>query len=42
MAYGGPHPGFIACKDEYKRRMPGRIVGISKDVHGTPAYRLAL
>lgn len=42
MAYGGPHPGFIACKDQYKRRLPGRIVGISKDVHGTPAYRLAL
>lgn len=42
MAYGGPHPGFIACKEKYKRRMPGRIVGISKDVHGNQAYRLAL
>jgi len=34
MAFGGPHPGFMACTDKYKRKMPGRIIGVSKDVHG--------
>jgi glycine dehydrogenase len=42
MAYGGPHPGYMACKDEYKRKMPGRIIGVSKDVHGDIAYRMAI
>jgi glycine dehydrogenase len=42
MAYGGPHPGFMACKDEYKRKMPGRIIGVSRDSHGDLAYRMSL
>jgi len=42
MGYGGPHAAFFATKDEYKRAMPGRIVGVSKDRHGNKAYRLAL
>ena len=39
---GGPHAAYLACRDEYKRSMPGRLVGVSIDVHGNPAYRLAL
>lgn len=42
MYYGGPSAGFLACRSEYKREIPGRIVGVSKDAHGHPAYRLAL
>ncbi|MEY5037656.1 MAG: hypothetical protein RL472_762, partial [Pseudomonadota bacterium] len=42
MGYGGPHAAFFACKDEHKRNMPGRIVGVSIDVRGNKAYRLAL
>ncbi|MGC9561933.1 aminomethyl-transferring glycine dehydrogenase [Brachymonas sp. M4Q-1] len=42
MGAGGPHAGYLACRDAYKRSMPGRLVGVSKDVHGNPAYRLAL
>ena len=42
MGFGGPHPAYIACKDEFKRKMPGRIIGVSKDVHGTPAYRMSM
>ncbi|WP_430465082.1 aminomethyl-transferring glycine dehydrogenase [Tabrizicola sp.] len=42
MGYGGPHAAFFACKDEHKRNMPGRIVGVSIDAHGNKAYRLAL
>ena len=42
MGLGGPHAGYLATKDEFKRQMPGRLVGVSKDVHGQPAMRLAL
>src|SRR5690606_14764289 len=42
LAYGGPHAAFMACKDSYKRNLPGRIVGVSRDAHGAPALRLAL
>ena len=40
--YGGPHAAYMACKDAYKRAMPGRIVGVSIDAHGNRAYRLSL
>lgn len=42
MFYGGPSAAFFAAKDEYKRIIPGRIIGISKDVYGKKAYRMAL
>ena len=42
MGYGGPHAAFFATKDEFKRSMPGRIVGVSVDRHGKKAFRLAL
>jgi glycine dehydrogenase len=42
MGYGGPHAAFFSTKDEYKRSMPGRIVGVSVDRHGNKAFRLAL
>ncbi len=42
MGYGGPHAAYMACRDAYKRAMPGRLVGVSIDSHGNRAYRLAL
>ncbi|MDO8698903.1 MAG: aminomethyl-transferring glycine dehydrogenase [Rhodoferax sp.] len=42
LCNGGPHAAYLACRDEFKRSMPGRLVGVSVDVHGNPTYRLAL
>src|ERR1043166_8458487 len=42
LGFGGPHAAFMSCRDELKRQMPGRIVGVSKDAQGKPAFRLAI
>ena len=42
FGYGGPHPGYFASTDKLKRKLPGRIIGISKDAHGEQAFRMAL
>ncbi len=42
LGYGGPHAAYFACKDEFRRLIPGRIIGVSIDRHGNKAYRMAL
>ncbi|MEZ4424226.1 MAG: aminomethyl-transferring glycine dehydrogenase [Gemmatimonadota bacterium] len=42
MGYGGPHAAYLACHDGFKRQIPGRIIGLSRDADGNPALRMAL
>jgi glycine dehydrogenase len=42
MGYGGPHAAFFATREDYRRSVPGRIIGVSKGRHGNPALRMAL
>src|SRR5690606_19330901 len=42
LGYGGPHAGYLATRDDYRRQMPGRIIGVTRDRHGNMALRMAL